>query len=187
MGFVKAPSGTAKPPARLYVDEGFKLTKKLIRLLDLSDWEKGTPVYTEEEASVVDGEWRDFQRMLNAEVRRRGKQAPEFMEIQRTFGSESLRRLAGPSLGWELDGDCPDDWKARVSTYLKAWVMNQNPDALIEMAQLLALAGYKAETKQCAAIVARWFPNYAPGFFSGTDDPKVVSTITARAIGINIS
>lgn len=155
------------------MDEGFKLTKKLILLLHLSDWETGSPVYTKQEASVVDGEWRDFQRMLNAEVRQRGKHAPEFLEIQQTFGSESLRRLAGPSLGWEHDGDCPEDWKARISTYLKAWAMNQDPDALIEMAQLLGLAGYKAEARQCAAIVARWFPGYAQGFFSGTNHPKL--------------
>lgn len=108
--------------------------------------------------------------------------------MQRTAGAEGLRRLAGndwtTEAGWELDGDCPSDWKARVSTYLKAWAMNLDPDALLEMAQLLALAGNKFEGRQAAGIVAAWFPSYAPRFFAGTQDSELVENITGRARGI---
>jgi hypothetical protein len=109
---------------------------------------------------------------------------PELLEsMQRTFGSEALRRLAGPGLGsgWELDAICPVDWKTRVSTYLKAWAMSLDPDALLEIAQLLALAGYNSEGRQAAAIVAAWFPGYAPRYFAGSNDPKLVAGITERA------
>ncbi len=110
---------------------------------------------------------------------------PEIVNsMQRTLGAEALRRLAGPGMDgidWVLDGDIPDDWRSRVSTYLKAWAMNLDPDALLEMAKLLALAGYKTEGRQAAAIVADWFPSYAPRFFAGQQSPGVVEDIVARA------
>jgi len=109
---------------------------------------------------------------------------PEMLgPMQRTFGSEALRGLAGPGIGSgrELDAICPVNWKTRVSTNLKAWAMNLDPDTLVEMAQLLALAGYNSEGRQAAAIVATWFPCYAPRYFAGLNDPKLVAGVTERA------
>lgn len=187
MALLKAIFGSPKPPARPYADEGLKLTKRLIGLLDLSDWATGTPVYTEQEARAIDRELRDFQRMADLEAQKTGYKEmlfhPKIVDsMQRSFGTEALCRPAGPVMGhWELDEDCPSDWRTRVSTYLKAWAMNLDPNALLEMAQLLALAGYRNEAKQSAAIVAAWFPGYAPRFFGGVNNPETVAGITARA------
>lgn len=188
MGLLKALFGSPKPKARPYVDEGFALTKKLITLFDLSDWAGGIPTYTQREAKAIDRELRDFQRSADAEAPLSGHKEmlfhPEIVgPMERMFGAEALHRLAGPDVGlsWELDNHCPDDWKRRVSTYLKAWAMNLDPDVLLDMARLLAIAGYKTEAKQSAAIVAAWFPSYAPRFLSGAHDPELVANITARA------
>lgn len=129
---------------------------------------------------------RNFQRMADAEAQRMGHEQmhfhPEIAEpMQRMFGADALRHLAGPSIGsWEPDDVCPSDWKERVSTYLKAWAMNLDPDAMLDMARLLALAGHKEEARQAAAIVAQRFPSYAPRFYSGSK-PELVASITARA------
>lgn len=189
MGLLKALFGSVTPSARPYVDEGLQLTKQLIGLLNLSDWASGTPEYTEDEARAIDRELSDFQEMADARARKQGhsqmiSHSETIAPLQRAMGADALRRLAGPVMdvgGWELDGDCPSDWKLRVSTYLKAWAMNLDPDVLLEMAKLLALAGHKAEGKQAAAIVAAWFPSYAPQFFAGSNNPKLVESITARA------
>lgn len=177
-------------PARPYVDEGLALTKKLIALFKLSDWASGTPAFTELESREIDRELNSFQRMADREARKEGHAQMQFNPeavgpVQRTVGAGALCRLAGAGWttvsGWDLGGEYPDDWKARVSTYLKAWAMNLDPDALLELAQLLALAGYKSEGKQASSIVVDLFPRYAPRFFGGSDDPKLVEGITKRA------
>lgn len=103
--------------------------------------------------------------------------------LQRSLGAEALRRLAGPTpqIGWDLDGVCPDDWKIRVSTFLKAWAMNLDPDALLDLAGLLALAGHKTQALQAAAIVSLSFPSYAPRFFASENAPQLVASISGRA------
>lgn len=188
MGLLKVLFGSAKPPARPYVDEGLRFTKELIEQFNLTDWASGTPQYSEQEAAAIDQELANFQRMADGEARKQGHDQmlfhPEAIgRMQRTFGSEALLRLAGPpfDIVWDLDGDCPEDWRMRVSTYLKAWAMNLDPDALLGMAPLLALAGYKTEGEKAAGIVAAWFPSYAPRFFAGAADPKLVQRITERA------
>lgn len=188
MGLLKALFGPATPPAKPYVDEGLALTKRLIGLLNLPDWASGTPTFTKREIEAIDRELNSFQRMADGEARKDGHSQmlfhPEVIgTMQRTFGGEALRRLAGPGLdiGWDIDGDCPEDWRTRVSTYLKAWAMKLDPDALLEMAQLLALAGYKSEGREAARIVADRFAAYSPRFFVGVNDPGLVESITERA------
>lgn len=192
MGFLKKLFGPPKPPSRPYVDQGLALTKRLIGLLNLSDWATGVPDYTDQEARAIDRELRRFQSIADQSAQRDGSREmrfhPEFIPpMQRRLGADALRRLVGPELdvGWELDDDyCPIDWKSRVSTYLKAWAMNLDPSALMEMAQLLALAGYQSEARQAAGIVAACFPSYAPRFFAGAQSPELVEGITEQARGI---
>jgi hypothetical protein len=152
-----------KPPARPYVDEGVALTKKLIGVLHLSDWQTGVPDYTELEMRAMHRALRSFPK--NAD--------------QRMSASRALHGLAGR--GWEVSDDCPDDWKVRVSTYLKAWAMQLDPLVLLDMSRMLALAGYRDEARDAAAIVATGFPTYAPRFFAGAADPQRVEAITRSA------
>lgn len=179
-----------KPPARPYVDEGLALTKKLIALFKLPDWASGTPTFTELESREIDRELDSLQPTANHEAWKEGHTQmlphPEAIgPMQRAACAEALCRLAGTGWttvsGWALSGDYPNDWKARISIYLKAWAMNLAPYALLEMAQLLALAGYKSEGKRAAGIVADWFPSYAPRFFAGSNDPKLIERTTERA------
>lgn len=189
MGLLKALFGSPKPPARPYVDEGLALTKRLIATLDLSGWNSGTPTFTDEESDAIGRELDSFQQSANSEAGKKGHQqrllhSEAIGPMERTLGAEALRRFAGPGMGgsgWEVDDDCPADWKSRVSTYLKAWAMDLHPDALLELAPLLAVAGHRAEGKQAAGIVAAWFPSYAPRFFAGTQGPELVESITQNA------
>jgi hypothetical protein len=190
VGILRALFGPAKPLARPYVDEGLALTKTLIEECDLSDWASGTPELTQDEARALDRGLNSFQALADAEARKAGNAKmmfhPEAIEpMQRTLGADALRSLAGEGwtmgFGWDLEGPCPEDWQARVSTYLKAWAMNLDPDALVEMAQLLALAGYNSEAREAARIVADRFASYAPRFFAGSNNPRLVNGITERA------
>jgi tetratricopeptide (TPR) repeat protein len=58
--------------------------------------------------------------------------------------------------------------------------MNLDPDVLLDLSCLLAIAGYKGEAESAASIV-EWFPSYAPRFFAGAQNPQVVAGITTRA------
>jgi hypothetical protein len=152
-----------KQPARPYPDQGVALTKKLIDLLNLSDWITGVPDYTELE-----------MRALGRVLQNAASPAD-----QRKSASEALHDLAGKNReDWDT---CPDDWRVRVSTYLKAWAMQLDPGVLLDMSRLLAIAGYGDEARDAAAIVATGFPIYAPRFFAGTADLQRVEEIARRA------
>ena len=190
MGLWKSLFGPAAPPARPYVDEGVALTKKLIGLLNLREWASGTPEYTKEEWEAIERELNSFQRMADGNAVKDGQSQMLFHSeivdnMQRNLGGEALCRLAGTGWvtvsGWEIGGECPEDWRMRVSTYLKAWAMKLDPDALLQMAQLLALAGYKSEGREAAKIVADRFPAYSPRFFGGAKNSELVESITERA------
>ena len=86
--------------------------------------------------------------------------------ITRMQIAQALEELAGRD--WKFTAELPKDWKARVSTYLKAWASNLSPSALKEMADMLAEAGYKTEAKQALEEILL-FPTYAHVYFSGAN------------------
>jgi hypothetical protein len=65
---------------------------------------------------------------------------------------------------------------------LKAWAMDLDPNVLHELSSLLALAGYRHEARGAAEIVAMWFPSYAPRFYWGIPDTKLVESLRTSAI-----
>jgi len=203
MGLLRLLFGPPKPPAKPYVDEGVALTKSLIALLDLSDWKAGIPTYTEAEENAIDWEIQNFQRGANRSAQADGSRKMVFHPsiiggLQRMFASDGLKKLAMRGyLSWESSDDCseedddfpkveeyPEDWRARVSIYLKAWAINLAPDVLLDLSQLLSLVGYKTEAKKAAEIVAAWFPSYASHYYEGHADPETVQYFRTRALEI---
>jgi hypothetical protein len=170
------------PPTKTYVEEGCRLTGKLVRLFNLTDWPTGVPSYTAAEERAMEYGLQELRRSAGENYEK--VQPDAVPTLERIFVSDALQRLAGDSFPrWEDrdDDKCPQDWKAKVSTYLKAWAMRLDPDVLLDLAGLLKLAGFKGEAKAAASIVADWFPRYAPLYYGESADTSVVEHFTARA------
>jgi hypothetical protein len=178
VGLLKALFGAPNPPARPYLDQGLALTKKLIGLLGLSDWASDTPQYTPEEMRAIDQGLRTAQRTAD-QVNDARLRSEIIDPMRRIEGAEALHDLAGRH--WGISSECPDDWRERISTYLKAWAMQLDPDVLLDMSVLLAIAGCRGEAITAAQIVANHFPSYAPRYFGGTADQNLVAQIVASA------
>lgn len=174
MGFLSKLFGTSKP-AKPYVDAGMRLTHGLIQSLRLEGWENMLPVYSPDEIAVMEAKLASFQRMADKQMGGKAAFHPEIIgEIQRPLMAEALQDYAARDWGFTAKKELPSDWKLRVSTYLKAWAGGLNPNCLIEMAEMLALAGYKTEAKSALEVVLL-FPTYAHKFFAGADEGGVLT------------
>jgi hypothetical protein len=175
--------GTSKRSENHYVTAGVRLTHRLVQSLQLADWQKALPTtYTPEEASAIDEALSSFQRIADRTVGGKAVFHPEIVEpIQRMQKAQALQDLAGRGWGFSEKSELPADWKVRVSTYLKAWACHPNPDALLEMAEMLAKAGYKTEAKEAFEVVLL-FPRYAHTFLKRVERiSEFVSSIVNRA------
>ncbi|HXN22855.1 MAG TPA: hypothetical protein VOA41_08960 [Candidatus Dormibacteraeota bacterium] len=97
--------------------------------------------------------------------------------------AQALEDLAGQ--GWKFSdrSELPENWKARVSTYLKAWACYVNPEVLLLMGEMLSKAGYKTEAKETYSVVLL-FPTYADTFFGSSDKTaELTSSIVRQAEG----
>jgi len=146
-----------------------RLTYNLIQSLRLDGWDNLLPVYTPEEMRTIESELSKFQEIANDVVGGEARFHPEVVgPITRMQTAQALEDLAGRDWKFTDKSELPEDWKARVSTYLKAWASNLNPSALREMADMLVKAGYKTEAKQALEVILL-FPTYADVYFSGAD------------------
>jgi hypothetical protein len=169
MGFLSKLFGTSKP-GKPYVDAGMRLTHSLIQSLRLEGWENLLPVYSPAEIKDIEAELASFQRMADQQMGGKAAFHPEVIgEIQRPLIATALQNYAATDWRFTDMKELPADWKLRVSTYLKAWAGGLNPNCLIEMAEMLAKAGYKTEAKDALAVVLL-FPTYAHKFFGGSDE-----------------
>ncbi len=127
-----------------YVEAGTNLRKRIVQALGLTGWERGDdPSYTPEEAVAIQRSMTTFQATANQTLGGEVVFHPDF------FKSGFPRHIAFQALE-DLNEDLmfgmnklPENWKLRVSTYLKALSLRPNPLTLIRMADLLAMAGYK--------------------------------------------
>ena len=167
MGLLKRLFGSESVSKNPYVDAGVGLTHKLISVLNLDGWSGGLPQYTAEETEAIDLSLANFQRAANQSSGTEVVFHPEILPtIQRMAIAEGLEKLADGF--WLFSGDkLPEDWKSRISTYLKAWAGKLNPDVLLKIARLLILAGYKGEAKETLQVVLL-FPSYAHRYFGGS-------------------
>jgi hypothetical protein len=166
MGLLTRLFGSAKKPAKPYLDVGVALTHRLVASLELGGWqENGLPIYTQEEAVAIEKSLHDMQRTFNEEAGGEVVFHPEIVgEMQRSFAASGLQNLANHSWRWRTD--FPVDWRKSVSTYLKAWACDLNPTAMLDMARLLIKAGYKGEAREALRVVLL-YPTYDPAPDSG--------------------
>jgi hypothetical protein len=166
VGLLTKLFGSAKKPAKPYVDAGVTLTHRLVASLELEGWqENGLPIYTREEADAIEKSLHDIQRKFNEEAGGEVVFYPEIVgEMQRSFAASGLQNMANQNWKWRTD--FPVDWRKSVSTYLKAWTCDLNPTAMLDMARLLIKAGYKGEARDALQVVLL-FPSYDPAPNSG--------------------
>ena len=170
MGFLGKLFGTQN-----YVDSGVQLTLKIVESLSLTGWQ----TYTHEETDAINGKLSGLKRSFNEYA---GGEV-DFHEaaegIQRMFIAEALHELAGKGLLHKRTYR-REDWKDRVSTYLKAWVCNFDAPVFLDMAELLAEAGYKDEARQALQVVLL-FPSYALKKWGSRPDDLLVRSIVEDA------
>ncbi|MGB8475946.1 MAG: hypothetical protein WCE61_17840 [Candidatus Acidiferrum sp.] len=181
MGLLRRFFGSGKRKEKPYLDGGMHLLAKLVEVLQLDDWPKLIPQYTEAEQQAIVKQLQDFQQIANEVVGGQATFHPEIIEsLRRVQVAQGLQNLA--AAGWIFGGesDVPEDWKALISTYLKAWASGLDPLCLMEMADLLARAGYQAEARNAFKVVLL-FPTYAQEFYGGHDASDTVNRIMSDA------
>ena len=182
MGLLTKLFGSRRQPGLPYPEAGVQLTRNIVQALNLTVWQNGTLEYTEEETEAINRELSAFQHIANRTVGGEARFHPDAVEtIQQPFIAQALEDLAGRGWKYSAKTDLPEDWKARVSTYLKAWLCQLNPSVLLDVADLLARAGCKSEAKQALQVVIL-FPIYARTHFEGAaEDRKWVNAMVEEA------
>ncbi len=180
MNLVRKLLGRTKHSSKRYPDAGMTLTLKLIGTLGLKDWQNGLPSYTPEEIDAIDREITNFQSLANEEIGGKAVFHPDAVDgISRHLAATALEGMAGR--GWRWSEELPENWKKVCSTYLKAWASKMNPSLLLDMAGLLAKAGYEGEAREALQVVLL-FPSYANAYFAGADATgEVTNAIVERA------
>jgi hypothetical protein len=169
-----------------YVQAGINLTHWLVGSLGLKGWERDSrgllvPTYAPPEVRAIQTRLSGLQSMADDLAAGEARYRPEVAnEVQRWFIAEALHDLAGCS--WKYDGRpasektrLSEDWRERISTYLKAWACGLDPRVLLDMAALLANAGYKGEAGQALQVVLL-SPSYAEELW-GSAAPDMISGI----------
>ena len=101
-------------------------------------------------------------------------------EVRRKCAADGLEELADCMWKFTAKDTVPEDWRLRISTYLKAWACQLNPQVLLDMAEMLAHAGYKTEAREALEVVLL-FPKYAHRYFGKADTSELVSSIVGEA------
>ena len=174
-----------QPAARPYVDAGVRLTHRIVESLKLQGWEIGDqgiqPVYTQDEMDAINEGLARFQRLADSTMGGRAVFHPDAAgEVQRKCAGDALEELAGGTWKFSAKDTVPEDWRLRISTYLKAWACQLNPQVLLDMAEMLAHAGYKTEAKEALEVVLL-FPSYSRRYFGSADTSELVNSIVEEA------
>ena len=181
MGLFRKLFGTDKRKEKPYVDGGMHLLAKLVQSLRLDDWPNYLLNYTAAEQEAIVKQLNEFQQIANEEVGGQALFHPEVVEpIGRAQAAQALHHLARAGWIFSDDSELPEDWKALVSTYLKAWAGGLDPMCLLEMADLLIRAGHKTEARDALEVVLL-FPTYAHEFYGGHDASHLVHRIVSDA------
>ncbi len=179
MGLLGRILGRGNSQQKPYIDAGVSLMYKLTTSLSLPGWKDGLPSYTSTELEAINRRMSSFQKMANDIAGGEVKFHPEAVpDLQRILCAEALIELAGDD--WKFADEVPRNWKKCVATYLKAWVSNFNPQALMELGDLLVKAGYRNEAKGTFRVLLL-FPTYAETYFAGQQTPDLVDSIVSSA------
>src|SRR5258708_18529851 len=132
------------------------------------------PVYTQDEMDAITKGLANFQRIADSTMGGRAVFHPDAVgEIQRKCTAEALEELADGTWKFSAKDTVPEDWRLRISTYLKAWACQLNPQVLLDMAEMLAHAGYKTEAKEALEVVLL-FPSYSRRYFGSAEASELV-------------
>ncbi len=161
-----------------YADAGSRLTYELIQRFGLEGWPDGRfPVYSSEEAGAIDLELSSFQRSADGMAEEEGGPGatmgfhPEALpQLRRHLTSGALVRLADENWMQRSDAELRRIWKQCASTYLKAWLSDLDPSALLRMAELLSRVGCKREARKALEAVLL-FPSYVDNGKNTTGSP----------------
>jgi len=178
MGLLRKLFGQEQSNPDSYTDFGPDFVVRLARSLELNEWASGLPRYTDEEQEAIDDALARFTRMTDSIARERGGEHtsfhPDLAEpIKRALFEAGLSNCAmyhwkaipmavgGLVVPVEVESDnCPANWRETASTYLKCYLCNLSPFALLRLAQLVVGCGHKREaTEAVRAVLA--FPGHA--------------------------
>lgn len=167
------------------MDGGVLLTHRLVQSLSLQGWEMSAqgiqPVYTQAETDAISESIARFQRIADGTTGEKAVFHPAVIEeIQRKCAADGLEELADGMWKFTAQKTVPEDWRLRVSTYLKAWACQLNPQVLLDMAEMLVHAGYKTEAREALEVVLL-FPSYAHRYFGSADTSELVNSIVDEA------
>jgi len=179
MGLLSRMLGREKSQPKPYIDAGVALIYQLTTSLNLPGWNDGLPNYTPTELEAINQRMSSFQKTANDVAGGEVKFHPEAIpDIQRMLAAEALIELAGDS--WKFSNEIPIDWSEYVATYLKAWASSFNPQALMELGELLVKTGHRNEAKETFQVLLL-FPTYAETYFAGQQTPDLVDSIVNSA------
>lgn len=161
------------------------MTHRIVQCLRLQGWEMTAqgiqPVYTQDEMDAISESLARFQRIADGTTGAKAVFHPDAIgEIQRKCAADALEELADGMWKFTAKDTVPEDWRLRVSTYLKAWACQLNPQVLLDMAEMLAHAGYKTEAREALEVVLV-FPSYAHRYFGSADTSELVNSIVDEA------
>jgi hypothetical protein len=178
MGLFRKLFGQEQSDADSYMDFGPDFVVRLARSLELREWAPGLPSYTKEEQEAIDDTLARFARMTDSVAREHGGEHtsfhPDLAEpIKRALFEAGLSNcamyhwkaipmtMAGLVIPVEVESDrCPANWRETASTYLKCYLCNLSPFALLRLAQLIVGCGYKREAADVVRVVLA-FPSHA--------------------------
>lgn len=155
-----------------YVVGGIGSSAKIADSLQLPGWREGIPMsYTREEVIAINRELSTLKGQFDEYAAGKGGREALVSPVARDAIRSACAATALAGLGgrWTHSDseDLPVDWKNCVSSYLKAWRCDLAPRVLLDMAELLAKAGYKNEAKHALQAVLL-FPAFAPHYFAQT-------------------
>ena len=178
MGFLGKLFGREQSDPDSYTDFGPDFVVRLARSLELHEWASGLPGYTNEEQAAIDDTLARFAKMTDSVAKEQGGEQmsfhPDIAEsIKRALFEAGLSNCAtyhwkaipmamgGLVIPVEVESDdCPANWRETASTYLKCYLCNLSPFALLRFAQLLIGCGHKREAAEVVRAVLA-FPKYA--------------------------
>ena len=181
MGIFGKLFATKTPSRNPYLEAGAEFTSEIVRDLQLPGWNNHSPVYTHVEEKAIDQKMSEFQDMANEVGGGDMMFHPEFArEMQQRLMGEALESLASDNMNYCREPEPADVWKARASTYLKAWASTFNPRMLIDLATFLLHKRHPQEAKKALQVVLQ-FPTYAPSYLKAASAPEILNAIMSDA------
>jgi hypothetical protein len=194
MGFLRSIFGGRSAEPESYSDAGLRVIKHLISSIPLPEWRGGLPSYTEDEQSAIETVSAQFSHMVDSIAREEGGERmlfhPDVAEpLQRALAEVGLKNFADSQ--WKYfftemgemalpvetqEGPMFEKMEKTISTYLKCFLCNQNPFALLRLAELLIRLSRLTEALDVLNVIEK-FPTFARA-----NQPKKTDFVAAKSV-----